>query len=157
MARWIFSLLTALCFAGCATTSGGRGDAIDEVHLFGLPMTFNMDANPGADGFAVRIFVTKGGAAKGSPITIGTLEVLMFDGVVSADHVMADQPKQTWRFTPHQLLPLREQTSLGTGYRFALRWQEPPTHSYITVVARYVPQNGPPVYSAPSAISAAAK
>ena len=157
MWRWFCSLIAALCLAACATMSGGRGDGVDEVHLFGLPMTFNMDATPGPDGFAVRVFVTKGGGAKGTVINSGTLEVLMFDGVVDADKVAVDQPKQVWRFTPHQLLSLREQTSLGTGYRFALRWQEPPTRGYITIVARYVPPQGRPVYSSPSAITATIK
>src|SRR5258706_9945484 len=146
MRRMICSLLAALCFAGCATMSGGRGGAVDEVHLFGLPMTLNMDANPGADGFAVRVFVTKGGGAKGSTITSGTLEVLMFDGIAGPDDVAVKQPMQVWKFTPRELTPLREQTSLGNSYRFVLRWQEPPTYGYITVAARYVPPKGEPIY-----------
>jgi hypothetical protein len=150
-------LIVALWIAGCATTAGGRGERVDEVHLFGLPVAFNVDANPGADGFAVRVFVTKAGGAKGSPINSGVLEVIMFDGVLGAVDVASSQPAQTWRFTPRQLVSLREQTSLGTGYRFALRWQQQPTRGYITVVARYVPPQGEPVSSAPSAITVSSK
>jgi hypothetical protein len=135
----------------------GGGDRVDEVHLFGLPVTLNFDAKPGPDGFAVRIFVTKGGGAKGSTIQSGNLEVMMFDGVVGVDEIVTKEPNQTWKFTAGQLAPLREQTSLGNGYRFALRWENPPTRGHITVVARYVPPKGNPVYSSPSTITATMK
>src|SRR4051812_7538083 len=74
-----FTLLALL--TGCATT-GGRGDA-DELHMFGLPITLNFDNKPGADGFAVRVFATKGRGAKGTVIKNGAVEILMFDGVAS--------------------------------------------------------------------------
>ncbi len=150
-------LLAALCFAGCATMSGGRRGGVDEVHLIGLPVTFNMDAKPGPDGFAVRVFVTKGGAAKGSVINDGVLEILMFDGIVGLDELATIQPLQVWKFTPKQLAVVHEQSSLGNGYRFALRWQNAPSKSHITVAARYVPPQGEPLYSAPSAIASAVR
>jgi hypothetical protein len=116
-----------------------------------------MDSKPGPDGFAVRVFATKDGGAKGALIQSGALEVLMFDGVLTGNHVLAAEPKQVWKFTPRELGPLHEQTSLGHGYRFALRWEEPPAHGHITVVARYVPQKGEPIFSAPSTITASVK
>lgn len=155
--RLVWSLLAALCLGACGTMSGGGGDRVDEVHLFGLPVTLNFDGIPGADGFAVRIFVTKNGGAKGSTIQSGNLEVMMFDGVVGGDEIATKEPKQTWKFTPRQLTGLREQTSLGVGYRFALRWEEPPTHGHITVLARYISTKGEAVVSSPSTITATAK
>src|SRR5678815_522732 len=113
--RWICSLIAALCIAACAT--GGRGEHVDEVHLFGLPITLNLDGKPGADGFAVRVFVTKNGGAKGATVENGNLEVLMFDGVVGSDEIAAKEPNQVWKFTPRQLSQLREQASLGNSYR----------------------------------------
>jgi len=151
----VCALALAVGLCGCATMSGG--DRVDAVHLFGLPVTFNLDARPGADGFAVRVFATKGGAAKGAPITAGMLEVLMFDGTAAGQELLTKQPLQVWHFTPRELISLREQTSLGTGYRFALRWKEPPSHNYITVAARYVPPKGEPVYSPPSTITTTVK
>jgi hypothetical protein len=155
--RSLCSFVAALCLAGCATMSGGRADRVDAVHLFGLPVTLNLDGKPGTDGFAVRVFATKGGGAKGSTIESGALEVLMFDGVIGPDEVAAREPKQIWKFTARQLSPLREQTSLGNGYRFTLRWDQPPTRGHITVVARYVAAKAAPVYSAPSTIAATIK
>src|SRR3954467_10285257 len=114
--RWVCSLIAALCLAACATTSGGGGERVDEVHVFGLPITLNLDGKPGADGFAVRVFVTKNGGAKGATVENGNLEVLMFDGVIGADEIAAKEPNQVWKFTPRQLSSLREQASLGSSY-----------------------------------------
>ena len=149
-------MLAALCLAGCATLSG-QGERVDGVHVFGLPITLNLDGKPGADGFAVRVFTTKGGAAKGSTIDSGALEVMMVDGVIGGDEVAAREPTQVWKFTPRQLTPLREKTSLGDSYRFTLRWDKMPTRGHVTVVARYVSEKGGPVYSSPSTIPATIK
>jgi hypothetical protein len=153
--RCLCSLIAAICLAACAT--GGRGERVDEVHLFGLPITLNLDGKPGADGFAVRVFVTKNGGAKGATVDAGNLEVLMFDGVIGSDEIAVREPNQVWKFTPRQLIPLREQASLGSSYRFMLRWDKQPTHGHVTVVARYVPVKGGPVYSSPSTIAATIK
>jgi hypothetical protein len=151
------SLLIALLAGGCGTLSGPRVARINEVHLFGLPVTLNLDNRPGSDGFASRVYLVKAGRAKGVAIKNGNVEVLMFDGVVSVDEVFTKQPTQKWIFTPRELNSLREESSLGQGYRFILRWNEPPKRGHITVVARYVPEKGEPVYSSPSTITAATK
>ena len=156
MLRGVVAMLAAFCLAGCAT-SGGRGDRVDEVHLFGMPVTLNLDGKPGTDGFAVRIFVTKDGGGKGAVIKTGAIEVLMFDGVAGLAEITSKQPQQLWKFAARELPKFREQTSLGNGYRFALRWDKPPTRNHITVVARYAPPQGEPVYSSPSAITATIK
>jgi hypothetical protein len=155
MKKFVCSLLATLLVAGCATLSSGGN--VDEVHLFGLPVTVNLDGVPGADGFAVRVYATKNGGSKGADLDSGVLEVLMFDGVVSGDELTTTQPAQSWNFGPKQLGHFKEKTSLGTGYRFALRWRKPPTRGHITVVARYVSPKGEYVYSSPSTISSASK
>jgi hypothetical protein len=154
MKQTLFSVLLAFALAGCAATSGGRGGRVDEVHLFGLPVTVNMDGKPGPDGFAIRVFVTQRNQSKGSPLNNGDLEIMMFDGVLSAAEVLEQTPLQSWKFTSRQISPNREITSLGTGYRFALRWDTAPKRGYITVVARCIPPAGDPVYSSPSTIAA---
>jgi hypothetical protein len=142
---------------GCGTLSDGRNEGVDAVHVFGLPVTINMDTRPGADGFAVRAFVTKNGGAKGVTINNGTIEILMFDGAVKLDEITTKEPKQSWKFTAKQLAAMREQTSLGNAYRFTLRWTDPPTHGHVTVLARYLPPRGEPIYSSPSSITGAMK
>ena len=151
--RWC-AVFAALLLGGCAALSGGGNEGVEAIHVFGLPVTINMDTRPGPDGFAVRVFVTKNGGAKGATINNGAIEVLMFDGVIGADEIQTKQPTQLWRFTPKQLSAMREQTSLGNAYRFALRWDEPPRHRHITVLARYLSERGEPMYSSPSSITA---
>ena len=154
--RWL-PVVAAMWLAGCGTLSGRRGEGVDALHVFGLPVTINMDTRPGPDGFAVRVFVTKSGGAKGTTINNGSIEVLMFDGVIGAGEIQTSQPTQLWKFTAKQLSAMRERTSLGNAYRFALRWDERPQHGHITVLARYLPEHGQPVYSSPSSITASAR
>lgn len=158
MTRLFCTLLLALGVAGCATMSaGGRGDAVEEVHLFGLPATLNLDNKPGADGFGVRVFITKAGSVKGAALQSGSLEILMFDGVVDSAEAASQTSQQIWKFTARELAQYRDQSSLGVGYQLTLRWNEAPKRRNITAVARYVPPKGSPIYSAPSAISSASK
>jgi len=151
------AILALSLLAGCATTGGGRADQVQEVHLFGMPAALNMDGRPGADGFAVRVYIIKPGSVKGAQIGSGSIEVLMFDGVVGVNDMTSVPPAQTWRFARRELAPLEEQTSLGFGYRFTLRWNAKPNQGHITLVARHVPTKGDVVYSAPSTIPSATK
>ena len=157
MRLFLASLLMALLASGCASLSGGGGESVAEVHLFGLPVTLNLDNRPGADGFASRVYAVKVGGAKGATVHNGKVEILMFDGVASVDEVFVKPPTQTWTFTPRQLNAFGEKSTLGQGYRFVLRWNEAPQRGHITIVARYVPEKGEAVYSSPSTIASSAK
>jgi hypothetical protein len=152
--RILASFFAVLLLAACATTGGG---AVDEVHLFGMPAALNLDSKPGADGFAVRVYLTKVDNAKGATLRNGALEILMFDGLVAGNDLFAKPPAQTWKFSPSEITRFEEVTSLGHGYRFALRWSQPPKSPHITVLARYIPAKGEPIYSPPSTISSAIK
>ena len=155
--RWLSLLAAVLLAGGCGTFSAGRNEGVDAVHVFGLPVTINMDTRPGPDGFAVRVFVTKNGGAKGTVINNGSIEILMFDGAMKLEDLATQQPKERWKFSPKQLASVREQTSLGTAYRFTLQWTEAPRHGHVTVLARYVPQKGEPIYSSPSSFNSLMK
>jgi len=153
--RTLFSLLAMVLLAACVTTGGGG--AVNEIHLFGMPVVANLDSKPGADGFAVRVYITKSGNAKGASVRQGVVEILMFDGVAGGADLSAAAPTQTWKFSASELSRFEEITSLGHGYKFALPWTNPPKSQHITVVARYLPVKGEPLYSAPSAISTVVK
>lgn len=146
----------ALLIAGCSTLSGGGGE-VEELHLFGLPVTLNLDTKPGPDGFAIRIFATKRGSAKGATLGGGEIEMLMFDGVIAGPDLLKLTPQQIWKFNARELRQFHETSTLGAAYRFALRWDEAPKRGHLTVIARYIPPKGEPVYSAPSTISATVK
>ena len=154
--------LLALVWAGCATgnggSPGGRKEAIEALHLFGLPVAVNMDAVPGPDGVAVRVYASSRKSAAGLPISSGRLEILMFDGVLKEKAVSEPPPLRTWSYPADQLKKQRTKTSLGTGYIFALQWGETrPVHSHISIIVRYVSRNGAIIQSAPSTISLGVK
>jgi hypothetical protein len=141
---------------GCATSGGRAGGQPQEIHLYGVPATLNLDGAPGPDGFSVRIYASRSDRAKGLVVNSGAIEVLMFDGVTREFN--ETNILKSWRFTPKELPEHEMETSLGHGYQFVLRWEDKkPAHENITVLARYLPKSGAPVYSAPSSISARLK
>jgi len=150
--------LAALVAAGCATGNGGRSEAPAELHLFGLPVALNLDGKPGPDGIGVRVYASAAGLAKGVPITRGTLEVLMFDGVVGETELRTRSPRHQWSLPAAALKPFASLTSLGTGYQLALRWeQDSPRTPVVTVMARYHSPEGAELQSAANTVSVALK
>lgn len=118
----------------------------------------NLDGIPGPDGIGVRVFASSSGKAKGVPITQGTLEILMFDGVPNAALTNSLVPSKIWSFTPTDLRAYMADTSLGTGYQFALPWgDQRPKHPRVTVLARLSLPKGQIVSSDSSSISVAVK
>lgn len=127
---------------------------IQELHLFTVPSAMDLDGKPGADGFEVRIYASTAEKAKGLPINQGRLEVLMWDGVLSSQKGSTNKPLHSWTFKSDELKRFSTQTSLGVGYNLVLRWEEDvPRKEGFTVVARFFPNKGNPVYSAPSGIA----
>jgi len=156
---WLLAL-----WVGCASPPGGggghAGDARgspDELHLFGVPVTLDLDQQPGSDGFAIRIYASSRTQAKGIPLRNGSVEISMFDGVVSDQKPTAAKPRRVWTFPAGELKSHLCQTAIGTGYQFALRWEDAvPAGDRITVVARYTSPQGRTISSGPSTIARAA-
>lgn len=142
-----------------SNSSGGSSRAgISELHLFGNPVAMNLDGIPGPDGIGIRIFASSSGKAKGVPINQGTLEILMFDGVPNATLTNSLVPSKVWSFNPTDLRAYMADTSLGTGYQFALPWgDQRPKQSRVTVMARLSLPKGQVVSSDSSSISVAVK
>jgi hypothetical protein len=150
--------LSALIPAGCTTGAGGRNEAPAELHLFGLPVALNLDEKPGPDGIGVRVYASGAGLAMGVPISRGTLEVLMFDGIVGESGLRTMPPRHTWTLPAAALKPFASLTSLGTGYQLALRWeQDSPRTRVVTVMARYHSPEGGELQSAANTVSVALK
>lgn len=151
-------VLAILVAAGCATGTRGRSETPAELHLFGLPVALNLDGKPGPDGIGVRVYASAAGLAMGVPISRGTLEVLMFDGVVGETELRTKPPRRTWTLPAAALKPFASLTSLGTGYQLALRWeQDSPRTPVVTVMARYHSPEGGELRSAANTVSVALK
>lgn len=145
---WATALLTlALLAPGCASLPGG-GRAVGELHLFGASTPLNLDTRPGPDGVGVRLYASAAGGAEGIPIRDGILEVLLFDGSVSTAAARSQEPLKIWNFDAKALKAFEGKTSLGVGYQLALRWTPAvPRQAAITVIARYLPPDGPALWS----------
>ncbi len=152
--------LAALSAAGCSSTGASSGldssrssAAVDRLHLLVTAIALEMDGKPGPDGFGARIYASSRNLAAATPIRSGRLEVLMYDGSVKPEEMAAVKPLQTWVFEPKQLRALTQQTSIGTGYRFALAWGEnKPSQNRVTIVAKHFSENGAEVVSAPGIV-----
>lgn len=146
--------------SGCAGRSGrtGTAAAVESLHVLSVPVAVDFDGVPGPDGFALTLFAKGPKSAKGVPLPGGTLELLMYDGLYFEGKSPAPEPLRVWRFTRSELKLHSGKSAVGTGYRFALRWEEArPTQPRITIVARYVPVSGPSVVAAPGSVAIGAK
>ncbi len=148
-----------LASAGCTTTGAGKSpfvsrENISQLNLLSMPMALNLDNRPGADGFAVKVYASNPSLPKTVEIENGTLEILMFDGVVTGSALTTTKPLHVWSFPASDLRAHATVSSIGTGYRFTLLWgTDQPASDRATILARYTPAQGPPVYSASTSLA----
>jgi hypothetical protein len=150
---WLGLTAAALLFAaGCATTDGGHG-AVDQLHLLTIPLAINFDNTTGADGFAIKVYASRASEPKPVAISRGSVEIMMYDGVVRATDLEKARPLRTWTFATDALREHQYRTSIGTGYQFALAWGDAkPAADHITVLARYRSPDGQVIASLPGSI-----
>ena len=153
-------IVAALVLAGCASTRVPSLSAprrpVTELNMLAVPVALNLDGHPGPDTIAVKIYAGNLRDAKPVAITTGSLELLMFDGLLKKS-TNAPTPLHTWTFPARQLKRYEFKASIGTGYELTASWTtNKPTASKITLISRYLPESGPPIYSAPSTISVTA-
>jgi hypothetical protein len=150
--------VAALClglsgWVGCSSPPSARSGDIQEINLLSAPMALNFDSLPGPDGVSLRIYVGNAREPKCLSITSGTLEVLLYDGLVSADKLATTRPLHLWKYSADELGRLAQRTSVGWSYVLTPLWgADKPTVNRATVVARYVPAQGPGIYSSPVSI-----
>lgn len=138
--------------AGCA--SGGRARSIDSLHVFTVPVALDLDGTPGPDAFGLTLYASAASAARGVPVTTGSIEIQMYDGTMAMEGTAGTPPLRVWTFNPADLKKIGVKTSLGTGYRFTLRWNESaPRQGHISVKARYLSSRGTTIQSIPTVIA----
>jgi len=153
VAVWAVALAAAVA-SGCGGMGRGNEppepvERVDAVGLWGVPpAAINWDDIPGPDGVQVRVFLYQ--AERPQPVLVkGTVELIMYPGRLHAESVAGVAPLRTWTFTPQELGTRLSKGQAGWGYFFRLGWgQEVPTTPTVTIVARYTPPKGSPVYSA---------
>ncbi len=129
---------------------------VDELNLVTMPVAVNLESKLGINGINVRVYAGDYQRPKTQPIKDGTLEILMFEGLVGDSFDQTNRCRHLWSFPAWELATYAVTTTVGTGYLFPLAWgKDQPRTDKITVVARYQPPQGPMIYSAPSYISIA--
>ena len=78
----------------------------------------------------------------------------MFEGLVGESFDQTNRCRHLWSFPALDLSSYAAATTVGTGYVFPLPWgKDRPRADKITLIARYLPTQGPAIYSAPSYIA----
>ena len=75
--------------------------SVDSIRLFTSSVLFNLDGEPGPDGFSARVFAIHNGIAKPVKITNGTLEIIIYDGNATPD--LSLNPRQVWSYSKTDL------------------------------------------------------
>lgn len=159
--RLLCLAMGALVLCGCASdhsrpraTAGKGSDQITQLHLITFPTGINMDAIPGQDGIALKVFAANSSRAKPLPVRGGDLEILLFDGLLKSAPGGEMKPLKVWRFSVDELKPYEFTSTIGVGYQLTLIWDEAkPSQGRATVMARLVVSPERAVYSAPSPIT----
>ena len=146
----VLAVAAALAVPGCSTTgSTGTKPRISELNLVAMPVPVSLDSRPSSDAIEVKIYAINGELPKAQPIRQGNLDFLLYDGLVRGGVSETNPPLRTWSFPPAELAPRVFTSAVGTGYFFTLNWaKDRPQSNKISVMARYRPPQGPPVYSA---------
>ncbi|MBI2946413.1 MAG: hypothetical protein HYY23_02130 [Verrucomicrobia bacterium] len=157
---WL-ALVCSVALAGCAAPKPGGSPQsrsnqtrIDELNVLAMPVPLNLDALPGVDGFAIQVYAVDRQKPKTQPIREGTLDVLMYDGLLKQVTPDESRCRHVWNFGADQLKALAAETAIGVSYRFTLNWgADKPHDDKITLIVRYRPVQGEAVYAPPSSIA----
>jgi len=146
-------LLAPVFLAGCLTTDRLPGPVDDiaglELQVKPEPVDWQGDAAP--DGLAAQVRLYSGDPVRAVTVT-GTLELLLYEGVVKARHIAQNTPLRTWSFSGQTLRRQARADLVGCHHVLQLPWgpRRPPPGP-VTLVARYRPPDGPWTYSEPNA------
>lgn len=136
-----------------STASTAVNGPITQLTLLAAPVALNLDGLPGTESMLVKVYAGTAQSSKLVPITSGALDLIAFEGVLKKS-TNPPQPFKTWTFTASELRRRQFKASIGTGYEITAAWPGlKPNADRITIIARYQPATGRPVYSSASTIS----
>ena len=131
---------------------------VDQLNMLAIPVALNFDQRPGPDGFVVKVYAGNRNRPRPVSILSGTLELLMYDGILKSPGLNTAKPRRTWKYTSEELQAHVLKSSIGICYQLAPQWGETkPLGEKISVVAHYTSPEGLSLYSAASVISVMAK
>jgi len=116
-------------------------------------MPVNWDDRPGPDGLQVRVHFFR--LDRDLPVTVsGTVEFVLYEGRLSTGDVRSARPFRSWAF-PQEALPRQiSRSRYGWCYAMQLGWgMHVPRSGVVTLIARYLPPDGPAVLSSPMLVA----
>lgn len=149
-----FTLLAAVGCAPPGLTPPMPVERIDGMTLVALTLPLRSPEQKGPVGVQVQVFFYTNPAGEPESATVsGTLQMIMFDGPIKNEDIPVTKPLLTWTFTRQQL-SMRLIKSMGLWcYLLPLEWgDKPPKSNSVTIIARYNPPNGPPMYSSQASV-----
>jgi hypothetical protein len=139
-------LAATAALAGCqnggmsSLFSGQPGGVtkIDRVQfILTPPAPVNWDSEPGLDGFLARVYCWRMDEKLAVPVD-GTLEMVLYEGRLSAGELAGKEPFQTWTLKDSQLEACLGKSLFGWGYSLELGWgKHVPTAATVTLIARH--------------------
>jgi hypothetical protein len=152
--------VTLLLLAGvsCGTVKnsprlGPNAGMVEKLNLIAVPVGLNLDKFPGAESFSVKVYANNEANPKAVAIHQGSIEIVTFDGIFSTPTNLPAILK-TWKFEGADLAAHEFKAHLGVGYEFTLSWgTNKPSHTLMSVAARYTSPEGRIVTSRPSSVT----
>ena len=132
---------------GCRTVNSGK-KSVDSIRLFTSSALFNIDGEPGSNGFSARVFAVHNSIAKPIQITEGTLEIIIYDGDASRDQSRLKLRVRFGRFPERICLGyLRSKPALAISYDFILKIDNSkPLPSKVSIGAKYTLPEGDSIF-----------
>lgn len=165
-ALWLAMALGAGVAGGCVTVSdtrtarvGSGTDVFDQapsrrdvdiISLYALPVALSTDGPDGLAVFQIGVHLFQEREPQSVRLAGGRLEFLLFEGRQRARDIAGLTPVQIWRFSSRQLTSFEQRSMVGFGYQMELPLSgRMPATRTVTILARFIPDRGEPVWSEP--------
>lgn len=148
----VLILFAAATLPGCLVDDGlpGPVDVVAGMEMQVNPSPVDWRGDPRADGIEVQIRLYREKPVQAVTVT-GTLELLLYQGVVPARKIAQLKPLRTWSFSGAPLRKHARPDMTGCHYVLQLDWgTEAPPAGDLTIIARYRPPEGRWLYSEPN-------
>jgi hypothetical protein len=154
-------VLAPILAAGCGyrpVWGGGLGsppapvDRIDAVVAEAVPFAIKGSESSAPEGIRVRVMLFR--SDQPQPVVgEGGLDFLLYLGKSGEVDPAKTPPFHLWSYTSPELEPFLSRNIVGWGYSMTLGWgAHVPTSPTVTVIVRYRPFIGDPIYAKPVTI-----
>lgn len=137
---------------GPGETSVAPSPRVDKLELESFPAAINMDQDPGADGVQLKLRLFNLQQPLAQRLSRGEIEFVLYEGRIPDDEIGEAEPFYIWRYNSAEKLNRHgRKTLVGWQYEMVLAWNKDhaPYTRAITVIARLLRPDKPPLYARP--------